>query len=91
MNITRTQLVSFLGQLAESARHWNMAQDDGDRGPGNDPIILVVYDDGSGVIGSCFIPTTTAFTARESLNVQHEFSSPEEAADYLIDYHQALD
>lgn len=38
--------------LIELIQGWNQAADDGDRGPANDAVALILYDDGSGRIGT---------------------------------------
>lgn len=83
INITKDQLVDLINRLASSAGEWNDAMEDGDRGRGNNPLIIVIYDDSSGCVASSVDAKT--------LNVQSSFSNATEAADYLIEYHEALE
>lgn len=85
-NITREQLVTLINRLALSALDWNQAQEDGDRGPGNDPVCIVVYDDGSGLVA-----TGIRGSYDDVMNVQMRFGEAEEAADYLVEYYDALE
>lgn len=87
MNITKEQLVALITHLAESAEDWNDAvEEPGERGRGNDPLVLVIYEDGSGVVASSVYGKLAL-----CMNVQREFANPEECAAYLIEYHDALE
>jgi hypothetical protein len=85
-NVTRDQLVTLLRRLTRSAYDWNQSQADGDRGPGNSPIVLVLFDDGSGAVAS-----RVYGELRDVMNVQSSFDNPEECADCLIKMHDALE
>jgi hypothetical protein len=86
VNINKEQLINFIDQLARSTYEWNQCNADEDRGPSNNPTIIVIYDDASGVIAS-----SIRGELRDLLNVQCEFSNAEEAANYLTVFHNALE
>jgi hypothetical protein len=86
VNVTRDQLVSLLARLTRSAYDWNQCQEDGDRGPGNNPLVIVLFDDGSGAIASSIYGEL-----RDVMNVQGAFDNVEGCADYLIKMHDALE
>lgn len=90
-NITREQLIGLLARLARSAYEWNMAAEDDDKGPGNNPIILLIHDDGSGLFASSTYPGLYGSAYKDVFNVQNAFGSVEEAADYLIEHYDALE
>lgn len=49
--MTREQLEVVHGALTELVDSWNDAAADEDRGRGNNALVLVLHDDGSGLIG----------------------------------------
>lgn len=49
--MTTKHIEDLIDALAETARSWNEAVADDDRGPGNDMLFLAVSDDGSGLLG----------------------------------------
>lgn len=101
-NITRQQLINLLEQLVSSQGNWNQTVADDDRGPNNNALCIILYDDGSGVIGdfSGFVHGSDLISghshalsakAEDIINVQCDFPAVEQAADWLIEYHQALE
>lgn len=49
--MTKHELGAVVETMADVADSWNDAAADGDRGRGNDQIVISVFDDGSGSIG----------------------------------------
>lgn len=49
--MTKPALESVIDAMAELIGDWNAAAEDGDRGPDNKAIALIVWDDGSGKVG----------------------------------------
>lgn len=90
-NISREQLVGLLDQLARSACNWNDAAEDEDRGRGNMPLIILICEDGSGIVANDTLPGMFGSGFQDVLNVQKQFKDAEEGADYLIEMHDALD
>lgn len=81
VNVTRDQLVALINQLACSQHSWNdCVAEEGERGPNNYAFCLFVYDDGSGFIGDGH---------KDFANAQQHFSNAGEAADVLIEMHDA--
>lgn len=76
--MTKTQLLDCLKKLTEVVSAWNESPDPEDRGPGNDPLVLILWDDGSGKIGICYGPFDELHT-----RIQHEFHSLDELVEYL--------
>lgn len=85
-NLTREQLATLVNRIALSALNWNQGMEDGDRGPGNNPVCIVIYDDGSGLVANGIRGNSD-----DVMNIQMRFGDAEEAADYLVEHYDALD
>lgn len=92
--MTKEQLMEVARSIARVAYEFNQAQAEPDeRGPGNDAIALVIYDDGSGKVGTMsFLPvfhdtlkepdgTATVVGQEPFFNPQGQFDSPEQLVD----------
>lgn len=92
-NITKEQLVNLISQLCYSLEGWNdCVEEPGERGRNNDPLIMILHEDGSGIFASSIYPSESFFAPyKDFMNVQHEFSNVEECAAYLIEYYDALE
>ena len=75
--MTRDDLAQVLCRLTGLAGTWNDLQEDEDRGRGNEALYMVVYDDGSGEVGTQF---------GELQNPQLAFDTIEEAVDRLWEW-----
>lgn len=84
MNITKEQLINLLNQLTHSQFLWNDCVASEDRGTSNHALCIVLFDDGSGYVGA--VDEQPA-----EINVHQRFDKTEELADYLIEYHDALE
>ena len=82
--MTKQELYIFLEALRYFIEDCNDAVADDDRGRANDALCLVLYDDGSGMIGTMGmgIPAPTA----GEMNVQCAFATIEHAVDFLADW-----
>ncbi len=72
--ITRKQLTTVVEALTELIDNWNDDAMDDDRGRDNNALCLLIWDDGSGQLGTQW---------GDVFNKQMEFDSPEELADAL--------
>lgn len=88
-----TELALILDRIAEAVEGWNDCMEDGDRGRGSDPLIMVIHGDGSGVFATSFYPPGVVGsdfpTYKQMMNVQHEFENTIEAAEYLVSHYNA--
>jgi len=80
-NITRDQLKALLERLAVSQYSINCALPE-DRCP--HALAIVIYDDGSARIGSRHV-------GGDDTDALQPFNDPDQAADYLIEYYEALE
>ena len=72
--ITREQVITVVEALAELIDNWNDDAMDEDRGRDNNTLCLLIWDDGSGQLGTQW---------GDVFNKQMEFSNAEELADQL--------
>lgn len=73
--ITRNQLITVVEALAELVDNWNDSSMDYDRGRDNNALCLLIWDDGSGRLGTQW---------GDVFNKQMEFDNPGELADQLV-------
>lgn len=73
--ITKAQLTTVLEALTELIDEWNDLAEDEDRGRGNNALCLLIWDDGSGKLGTQF---------GDVFNMQGEFDGPEEFIELLV-------
>lgn len=86
-NITREQLVTLIKRLARDVQGWNdVVEEPGERGRDNKPLVIVLFEDGSGVFAS-----TLYGEIRDLMNVQQEFDDADAGADWLIKLYGALE
>lgn len=79
----KRSLSSTLECLAELIYEWNQSAADGDRGPSNNAIALILYDDGSGKVCTYW----GGFEGRgEHLNTQIQFDNVADGIDRLLDW-----
>jgi hypothetical protein len=76
MILTKAQVEQAFDHLAEVAESWNDCADDGDRGRGNDAVCLLLFEDGSGLLGS-------VFDSVENFNTQFSFEDTEQLVNYI--------
>ena len=74
MKTTRQQLVGVVEALIELIDEWNDNAMDGDRGRNNNALCLLIWDDGSGMLGTQF---------GDVFNKQMEFDNSEELCQAL--------
>lgn len=67
--ITKQHLITVIEALTELIDEWNDLSMDEDRGRSNDALCLLIWDDGSGKLGTQF---------GDVFNQQIEFNTPEE-------------
>jgi len=79
MILTKVQVKQAMELLADVAENWNDCAEDGDRGRGNDALGLLVFEDGSGMLGS-------VFDSVENWNNQFTFETLDELAQYIIQW-----
>jgi hypothetical protein len=72
--ITRIQLITVVEALTELIGDWNDDAMDEDRGRDNQCLCLLIWDDGSGKLGTQY---------GDIFNKQMEFDTPDELADQL--------
>jgi len=77
--MTKEKLLECLEHLTVLIDEWNESPDPEDRGNSNDALCLLLWDDGSGRVG-------TVYQAPEKLNEQLQFDNIEGLADYLMDW-----
>ena len=74
---TKQQLLEVVDSLTQLINDWNDADYEPDeRGRGNNALCIVIWDDGSGKIG-------TVYKNPQELNVQHTFDTSENLVAYL--------
>ena len=83
----RKQLVNVLDALAGLAELWNESAADDDRGRDNAMLVLALWEDGSGRIGTAHdYDRQTGRFITLSINTQQVFENTEHAADYLLEW-----
>ena len=77
MKVTKEQVESVIEALTELINNWNDDSMDEDRGRSNDALCLLIWDDGSGKLGTQF---------GDMFNSQIEFDNSEELAEALTSW-----
>ncbi len=86
---TKAQLAQVFGELVCVIDGWNDAAQDDDRGRDNAALAIVLYDDGSGKVGTAhFLPPipcepTCSVTHEQWFNEQHSFDNIGQLVEYL--------
>lgn len=86
---TKAQIAIVLDALAGLISDWNDLAEDGDRGRDNQMLVLTIWDDGSGRIGTAHSYNgedshDTFFTV--TVNPQGGFNTTDEMVEYLCDW-----
>lgn len=82
--MNKQQMVALFEKLVDWIDGSNDASEDEDRGRSNDALCLVMWDDGSGKLGTVFPTEPPDFIKDVGLfNLQCEFKSCEELTEYL--------
>ena len=86
---TKEQITGVFNALAGLISDWNDLADDGDRGRDNKMLVLTIWDDGSGRIGTASgyeneDSHDTFFTV--NANLQGGFNTSDEMAAYIRDW-----
>lgn len=83
--MSKRYIKTFLAALANLADTWNEPTDT-DEGPENDPVMLVLYQDGSGFIGNgsgVYKVKGINFAMMDHVTIQGEFDDLDQAFEYL--------
>lgn len=83
--MSKQYIKTFLAALADLADTWNEPADD-ECGWSNDPVVVVIYSDGSGFIGDgqgVHKLKRINFAEMEHVTIQGEFSDLGQAFEYL--------
>ena len=78
--MTKEQIHDFLDALAELINDWNDLAVSEDRGRYNDALCLLIFEDGSGKIG------TVSYSDRVEMNQQGRFNNLEEFTEYFVQW-----
>ena len=85
--MNKQQMVALLETLVEWIDGCNDASQDEDRGRSNDALCLVLWDDGSGKLGTVFPTDPPDFIKDVGMfNLQCKFDNCEELAEYLAPF-----
>lgn len=76
MKVNKDELVNVFNALTELIYQWNEPEDN-DRGRSNDPLCLMLWDDGGGKLGVQFA---------DAFNEQISFDDIEQLVDYLMEW-----